>query len=46
MYVRNEIHHPTKGALLDTEEFQRDKRIGYAIMEVWLSEDGTHAATQ
>ena len=46
MYVRNEIHHPTKGALLGTEEFQRDKRVGYAIMEVWLSEDGTHAATQ
>ena len=40
MYVRNEIHHPTKGSLLDTEEFQRDKRIGYAIMAVWLSEDG------
>ncbi len=46
MYVRNEIHHPTEGVLLDTEEFQRDKRIGYAIMEVWLSEDGTDAATQ
>ena len=40
LYVRNEIHHPTKGPLLETEAFQRDKRIGYAIMEAWLSRDG------
>ena len=37
LYVRNEIHHPTKGPLLETEAFQQDKRIGYAIMEAWLS---------
>ena len=43
MFVRNEIHHPTKGALLETEAFQQDKRIGYAIMEVWLSQ---HRATE
>ena len=41
MYVRNEIHHPTKGPMLKTEAFQQDKRIGYAIMKAWLSEDGT-----
>ena len=40
LYVRNEIHHPTKGPLLETEAFQQDKRIGYAIMEAWLSRDG------
>lgn len=36
MYVRNELHHPTKGDLFETEAFQSDKRIGYAIMETWL----------
>ncbi len=41
MYVRNEIHHPTKGPVLETEAFQQNKRIGYAIMKAWLSEDGT-----
>ncbi len=39
LYVRNEIHHPTKGPLLQTEGFQQDKRIGYAIMKAWLSKD-------
>ncbi len=40
LYVRNEIHHPTKGPLLETEAFQQDKRIGYAIMEAWWSRVG------
>lgn len=39
MYVRNELHHPTKGAVLETEAFERDKRIGYAIMQAWLAQD-------
>ena len=39
LYVRNEIHHPTKGPWLETEAFQQDKRVGYAIMQVWLSRD-------
>ena len=38
MYVRNEIHHPTERALPETEAFQQDKRIGFAIMEAWLSQ--------
>ena len=37
LYVRNEIHHPTKGPLLETEAFQQDKRVGYAIVQAWLS---------
>ena len=41
MYDRNEIHHPTKGALIETETFQQDKRIDYAIMEVFLSDGWT-----
>ena len=45
LYVRNEIHHPTKGPLLETEAFQQDKRIGYAIMEAWLSQDGAKGVT-
>ncbi len=45
MYVRNEIHHPTKGPVLETEAFQQDKRIGYAIMKAWLSEDGKEQGT-
>ena len=36
MYVRNEIHHPTIDGLLESQEFEQDKRIGYAIMEAWL----------
>lgn len=39
MYVRNEIHHPTIDGLLESQEFERDKRIGYAIIEAWLAED-------
>ena len=39
LYVRNEIHHPTTEGLPESTAFQRDKRIGYAIMEAWLSED-------
>lgn len=39
MYVRNELHHPTKGAALETEAFEQDKRIGYAIMQAWLAQD-------
>lgn len=39
MYVRNEIHHPTIDGLLESQEFERDKRIGAAIMEAWLAED-------
>ncbi len=39
MYVRNELHHPTKGAALETEAFEQDKRIGYAIMQAWLTRD-------
>ncbi len=38
IYVRNEIHHPTIKGLLETPAFRRDKGIGYAIMEVWLSQ--------
>lgn len=41
LYVRNEIHHPAKGPLLETEAFQQDKRVGYAIMQAWLSQDST-----
>lgn len=37
LYVRNEIHHPTIKGLADSNAFQRDKRIGYAIMAAWLS---------
>lgn len=37
LYVRNEIHHPTLDGLADSESFQKDKRIGYAIMEAWLA---------
>lgn len=40
LYVRNEIHHPTLDGLAKSESFQRDKRIGYAIMEAWLAERG------
>ena len=40
LYVRNEIHHPTKSGLQDSKKFQQDKRIGYAIMEAWLTGDG------
>lgn len=39
LFVRNEIHHPTTDGLAESTTFQRDKRIGYAIMEAWLSED-------
>ena len=39
LYVRNEIHHPTTDGLAESTTFQQDKRIGYAIMEAWLSED-------
>ena len=39
LYVRNEIHHPTTEGTPELESFQQDKRIGYAIMEAWLSED-------
>ena len=39
MYVRNELHHPTIGAALETEAFEQDKRIGYAIMQAWLTQD-------
>jgi len=39
LYVRNEIHHPTTDGLPESKIFQRDKSIGYAIMEAWLSED-------
>lgn len=42
LYVPNEIHHPTNAALPGTEAFERDKRIGYAIMDAWLSEDGAN----
>lgn len=42
LYVRNEIHHPTNRDQLATEAFERDKRIGYAIMDAWLSDDGTN----
>ena len=38
LYVRNELHHPTMDGLPESKAFQRDKRIGYAIMEAWLSE--------
>ena len=38
LYVRNEIHHPAMDGLAGSKTFQRDKRIGYAIMEAWLSE--------
>ncbi len=37
LYIRNEIHHPTIKGLPETPAFRRDKSIGYAIMEVWLS---------
>ena len=37
LYVRNEIHHPTIKGLADSNAFQRDKRIGYAIVAAWLS---------
>ena len=40
IHVRNEIHHPTMGPLLETESFRQDKRIGYAIMQAWLSKPG------
>lgn len=40
LYVRNEIHHPTTAGLSDSQTFQQDKSIGYAIMDAWLSEDG------
>lgn len=36
LYVRNEIHHPSIDGLKESLEFQRDKTIGYAIMENWL----------
>ena len=39
LYVRNEIHHPTTEGLPESKTFQRDKSIGYAIMQAWLSED-------
>ena len=39
LYVRNEIYHPTTDGLSESTSFQQDKRIGYAIMETWLSED-------
>lgn len=38
LYVRNEIHHPTKDGRSESAEFRKDKRIGYAIMEVWSLE--------
>ena len=37
LYVRNEIHHPTQDGLPESAKFQRDKRIGYAIMEAWMN---------
>ena len=40
LYVRNEIHHPTEDGLPESTTFERDKSIGYAIMEAWLSESG------
>lgn len=39
LYVRNEIHHPSKNGLAESSIFQQDKRIGYAIMEAWLTEN-------
>ena len=39
LYVRNEIHHPSKNGLAESSKFQQDKRIGYAIMKAWLTED-------
>ncbi len=39
LYVRNELHHPTIDVLSESKAFQRDKSIGYAIMNSWLSED-------
>lgn len=40
LYVRNEIHHPTAQELRESTAFHRDKSIGYAIMEAWLTQDG------
>ena len=39
LYVRNEIRHPTIEGLLESQEFEQDKRIGYAILEAWLRDD-------
>ena len=37
LYIRNEIHHSTTTGRSESKAFQHDKRIGYAIMETWLS---------
>lgn len=39
LFIRNEIHHPTIPDLLESETFEQDKSIAYAIMCAWLSED-------
>ena len=42
LYVRNEIHHPTTGPLLETEAFQQDKHVGYTIRQAWLLQSGAN----
>ena len=40
LYVRNEISHPSTPELSKSAAFQRDKSIGYVIMEAWLAQHG------